>query len=63
MLQFVPESVWSFWQLVGLVLSFPFAVYWYRLKKWAIDPDSYLSVIRFFLPVIAIHFLQGKRWL
>jgi succinate dehydrogenase/fumarate reductase cytochrome b subunit len=35
MLQECPELVWSFWQLVGLLLTLPFALFWFTrsLKK------------------------------
>jgi len=46
MLQMDLELVWSFWQLVGLVLTIPIAFYWFKrsLKKWdfreAIEDDT-----------------------
>ncbi len=44
-LQACPELVWSFWQLVGVILTTPIAFFWFKrsLKKWnfreAIEDD------------------------
>ena len=46
MMQLYPESVWSFWQLVGMILTVPFTLYCirYSRKKWdsseAINNDT-----------------------